>query len=484
MTIHDPCALLQRLLQEASENSWLEFKLNNKDPQEIGSYVSALANGAMLAGRDRGFLVFGVKDKSKEPVGTEVRLNEIKVGNENFVNWLGHMVEPRIMIECSDFKCDGLHYSIISVEPSYEKPVKFSGSAYVRIGENKKRLADFPEHERALWMATGRRRFETAIANSNLTQSDIFELLSPATIYELTQEPEPKAQGEVIKKMIDYGFLIDNMEGRFDITNLGAILLAKDVTAFPSIAGKAVRIIKYVGRDKLSSELEQEGRMGYAVGFKRMMRFLMANLPKTERYVDGVRRMTPDYPETAIREVIANALIHQDFTITGAGPVIEIYEDRIEVINPGNSLIIADRLIDERRSRNEKLASTMRSLGLCEERGGGLDKALIAIEAEHLPAPDFISSENAMRVVLFGPRPFVQMSKAEKMRACFYHCVLRWLTHDYMSNTTLRERFSLTPEDYQSVSTLIGEAIKQGRIGPADRDQGKRNARYVPYWAA
>ena len=125
----------------------------------------------------------------------------------------------------------------------------------------------------------------------------------------------------------------------------------------------------------------------------------------------------------------------------------------------------------------------MRSFGLCEERGGGLDKTLIEIEAEHLPAPDFISSENSMRVVLFAPKSFNQMSKAEKMRACFFHCILRWLTHDYMSNATLRERFSLPAEEYQAVSAIIAESIKLGRIAPADPDQGRRKARYVPYWA-
>lgn len=126
----------------------------------------------------------------------------------------------------------------------------------------------------------------------------------------------------------------------------------------------------------------------------------------------------------------------------------------------------------------------MRSFGLCEERGGGLDKTLIEIEARHLPPPDFISSETSMRVVLLAPRNFGQMSKAEKLRACFHHCVLRWMAQDYMSNTTLRDRFSLTRDDYQAVSAVIAESIKRARIAPADPDQGKRNARYVPYWAA
>jgi ATP-dependent DNA helicase RecG len=226
-----------------------------------------------------------------------------------------------------------------------------------------------------------------------------------------------------------------------------------------------------------------EGEKGYAVGFSGMMQFLTKRLPKEEQYVNGVRRMTPIYPEAAIRELIANALIHQDFTIGGAGPVIEIYENRIEVTNAGNSLIIPDRMLDERRSRNERLASTMRAFGLCEERGGGLDKTFLEIELRHLPAPEFISSENSFRVVLFGPRPFNEMSKAEKVRACFYHCVLRWLTHDYMSNASLRERFSLPDKEYQAVSGVIAEAIRLNRITAADPEQGKRNARYVPYWA-
>lgn len=273
------------------------------------------------------------------------------------------------------------------------------------------------------------------------------------------------------------------MEGRFDITNLGAILLANSINYFPSIAGKSIRIIKYFGRDKARSEFEQKGTKGYAVGFSGMMKFVMDRLPSGEKYINGVRTFVPVYPETAIREVIANALIHQDFTISGAGPVIEIYSNRVEITNTGDPLIETDRMVDQRRSRNESLASMMRTFGLCEERGGGLDKTLIEIELQHLPAPDFVTSDGSFRVVLFGPRPFNKMTKDEKVRACFYHSVLRWLTQDLMSNASLRERFSLEQGDYQAVSGVIAEAIRQARITPADPDQGRRNARYVPYWA-
>jgi ATP-dependent DNA helicase RecG len=213
-----------------------------------------------------------------------------------------------------------------------------------------------------------------------------------------------------------------------------------------------------------------------------MLKYISDRLPKEEKFEQGVRKTTPTYSETAIREIVANALIHQDFTVSGSGPVVEIYQDRIEVTNPGNSLIHVDRIIDERRSRNEKFAAAMREIGLCEERGGGIDKAIIEIEELSLPAPEFFSSENSMRVVIFGPKKFNQLSKADKVWSCFCHCVVRWIRHDYMSNTSLRERFRLPDDEYQSASAVISDAKKARRIIPADPNQGKKNARYVPYW--
>jgi ATP-dependent DNA helicase RecG len=471
-------------LRERAESEWLEFKHNNCDPQEIGECVSACANAAMLSEKDRAFIVFGIDDKTRRRLGTTVRLAAVKKGGENFENWINRVIEPRLMLECLDFDVRGVSFAIICIEPTYDRPVRFQGTEYIRIGQNVRKLTEFPSHERALWLATSRRKFEDAIAVSHCAGADVFNSLNVDAFYSLSGEPKPRNNSEIIRRFVSLGFLQDDMEGGFHITNLGAIVLAKDVREFPSIRGKAIRLVRYTGRDKKNSEPETEGRRGYAVGFSGLISHIMRMLPAEERYIEGVRRTVSAYPQTAIREIVANALIHQDFTISGTGPFIEIYSDRVEIINPGNSLIDVDRILDERRSRNEKLASTMRGLGLCEERGGGLDKAFIEIEQLCLPAPEFISSKDSMRVVLFGPRTFAQMSKRERQRSCFYHCVLRWITHDYMSNASLRERFSLPPEEYQAASAVITEAVRMGRISPADPNQGKRNARYVPYWAA
>lgn len=366
--INNPCKLLNRLVQERNESEWLEFKKCNFDPEMIGQNVSALANAAMLADRDRAFLVFGVENKTRNKLGTEARLNEIKKGGENLANWLSRMIEPKLMLELLDFECEGKNFSILAIEPTYDRPVRFSGTEYVRIGENTKKLADFPNHERALWLATGRRKFEDAVAAPSQDSNQVLEKLEVDAFYNLSDQPKPQNETEIIRRFLASGFIIDDMEGGYNVTNLGAILFARDLALFPSVAGKSVRIIKYAGPDKSRSEFEQEGKKGYAVGFSGMIRFILQRIQTEELYIDGVRKVMPLFPETAIREVIANALIHQDFTIGGSGPVIEIYSNRVEVTNPGNSLIDTDRMLDERRSRNEKLASAMRELGLCEER--------------------------------------------------------------------------------------------------------------------
>lgn len=483
MATQNPKALLKRLLEEKREQPWLEFKTNTWDVEAVGRCLSACANASILTGRDRAFMVWGIEDKTKKKVGTRIQLNEQKKGSDGFVNWISRLIEPHLFMEFLDFEDEGLNFAIIVIEPTYDRPVRFAGSEYIRIGEHIKALRDFPEHERALWFATGRYKFESAIALSHQSSGDIIAKLDVDSYFKLAALEAPKSRPEMMRRLCEREFIKDDLEGGYDVLNLGALLFAKDIRSFPSIAMKSVRVIKYTTVDKSQSEGEMEGQRGYAVGFQGLVKYIMECLPKIEKYTNGVRSVSSTYSNTAIREMVANALIHQDLAISGSGPMVEIYKDRVEVVNPGNSLIIRDRMIDERKSRNEKLAKTMRDLGFCEERGGGIDKAILEIEEMSLPAPLFFASENSMRVVLFGPKKFGELSKSDKVWACFCHCVVRWLRHDYMSNTTLRARFSLTDGEYQTISSLISDTKKEGKIRLADQAQSGRYARYVPYWA-
>ena len=72
---------------------------------------------------------------------------------------------------------------------------------------------------------------------------------------------------------------------------------------------------------------------------------------------------------------------YQNFCVTGAGPTVEVFSDRMEVTNPGQPLLDADRFLDNPpRSRNEALASFLRRIGVCEERGSGIDKVVMQTE--------------------------------------------------------------------------------------------------------
>lgn len=157
------------------------------------------------------------------------------------------------------------------------------------------------------------------------------------------------------------------------------------------------------GNNKLETEKEFVGQKRYAVGFEELINYINDRLPSNEVLGDTFRKEVKMFPEIAIRELIANSLIHQDFKVSGSSPSIEIFKDRIEISNPGNPIIDTLRLIDEMpRSRNEVLASYMKRMGICEERGSGIDKVINASEVWQLPAPKFISESNYFKATLFA----------------------------------------------------------------------------------
>jgi ATP-dependent DNA helicase RecG len=214
---------------------------------------------------------------------------------------------------------------------------------------------------------------------------------------------------------------------------------------------------------------------------------VMSLLPQSEVIQQALRQTRTVYPEIALREIIANALIHQDFSISGAGPLIEIFDDRVEISNPGGLLPSKrlDRLIGTQpESRNEMLARAFRRYKICEERGSGLLKAGVEVELYGLPPIRFDAGPNHFKVTLFTPRTFVKMSPRERLDACYQHAVLKHFSGAVMTNTTLRERLKMPEKQRSMVSLLIQEAMDHQLIRPADpENKSKKFAGYVPIWA-
>jgi ATP-dependent DNA helicase RecG len=278
--------------------------------------------------------------------------------------------------------------------------------------------------------------------------------------------------------------IVRNQAGGWDVTNLGAILFAKNLDAFKNLSRKTVRVIVYEGKGRLRTIREQDGRKGYASGFAGLIDFMNALLPRNEVIGKAFRKDVPMYPEPAIRELVANALIHQDFSVTGSGPMVEIFVDRMEITNPGLPLVKTDRFLDTPpRSRNEALASLMRRAGICDERGSGVDKVVFQTELYQLPAPIFETPEGNTRAVLFAHRKLNEMDRADRVRACYLHACLRYVERNPMTNSSLRDRFGIEEQNSAIASRIIRDAIEDGRIKPHDPDQGKKYAKYLPFWA-
>ncbi len=203
--------------------------------------------------------------------------------------------------------------------------------------------------------AEGKPEFESQIAIQNLTSHQVISLLDVQSYFDLINIPLPTTQEAILDRFSREKLVIEE-NGLYSITKLGAILFAKNLNDFDSIFRKAVRLIVYDGKSKIYTKRDITGVKGYAVAFKSLIKYIMDQIPTREVIENGLRKKVYEYPEIAIRELVANALIHQDFESRGNNVMIEIYDNRIAISNPGIPIIKADRFIDEYQSRNEKLA--------------------------------------------------------------------------------------------------------------------------------
>jgi predicted HTH transcriptional regulator len=331
--------------------------------------------------------------------------------------------------------------------------------------------------------AEGSPHWGEEVVREGVAAQDVVELLDTQRFFELLKLPYPTTQEGVVERLEQKRLSISRGAGH-DLTRLGALLLAKQLDDFPELARRAPRVVVYKGTTKLETRLDKVERSGYAAGFRLLVSFVMAQMPRREVVVHALRREQTLVPEIVIRELVANALVHQDLALGGTSPMIEIYDDRIEISNPGEPIVDANRFIDGYQSRNEHLAELMRSFGICEEKGSGVDRVIAATEESPLPAPDFRVGHHRTHVLVFGPREFSETTLEERIRACFQHCALRWVNGGHMTNQSLRARFRLPEDKSSSVSQVIGAAV-DAKLVKLDKSVGasKRHARYIPFWA-
>lgn len=236
--------LVRELVKLPREMEWVEFKRGNDDPQEIGEYISALANAAALAGKSKGFLLWGIHNEDRAIVGTTVDPKAAKKGNEELESWLLHLLNPRIEFRFDEVVVDGQRVVVLEVERAAHRPVAFRGTEYVRVGTCKKKLKEYPEKERALWHIFDRPPFEAGVAAEHLSDTDAIAALDYPAYFKLMQSPQPDGRAAILDALRRDKLVVPCESGGWNITSLGATLFARRLDDFPALRRKAARVIQ------------------------------------------------------------------------------------------------------------------------------------------------------------------------------------------------------------------------------------------------
>ena len=488
MTGQQPPAIAARvreLCRLPAENEWVEFKVNQSEPKRIGQGISALANSAALRGQPAGYLVWGVEDGTHAIVGTRFQPRKGKKGSEPLIPWLLQQLTPSISFHFHEVEVDNKPVVVLQVSPARTQPVAFGGERFLRIDSQTRRLDRFPEHERALWRVFDATPFEARIAAEGVHDARVAELLDYHAYFERLRQPAPGNRRSALEALALDGLVLRGGSGGWDITNLGAVLLARRLADFPELGRKAVRLIRYRGSGRTGDAREWEFEDGYARCLDHLNQQLDGQLPSREVIGRVRREIERAFPPVAVRELVANALIHQDLGVRGAGPMVEIFDDRIEITNPGEPLVETERLVDAPpQSRNDRLASLMRRFGYSEERGMGIDRVVEEIETHELPPPRFQRPRGFTRVTLHARKKLGELGADERNWACYLHACLRYLNGDALTNASLRRRFGIADRNRAMASRLIRNAVKSGAITPESPAASRKAMRYIPWWAA
>jgi ATP-dependent DNA helicase RecG len=397
-------SLIDSFRKLPDETEWLEFKVNNDSPAEIGEYISALANAACLHDREAGYLIFGVEDRTHNVVGTVCRPRQSKVGNEELENWLARLLDPRVDFKILECDYDGRRLVIFQIDPAHHIPVMFNGEAYIRVGTYKKKLREFPEKARKIWLKTLQEDWSAGICEE-------------AAITDLEPNAIAKARDNYKKKFPDKA---ENVDGWDDITFLNKakiiiqgkitrtaiILLGKDEAEHflsPSIAK-----ISWILKDERNAEKDYEH---FGPPFLLAIDAVFAKIRNLKyRYLlDNTLFPTEvtKYEPYVVREALNNCMAHQDYELRGRITVVESPDD-VLFSNLGKFLPESVAQVIEQDSppeyyRNAFLAQAMVNLNLIDTQGGGIKKMFSLQMARYFPLPDYdLSDPTKVKVRIFG----------------------------------------------------------------------------------
>lgn len=461
---------------ELNELDW-KSGLSEKS-ERLAQHISAFAN--QMGG---GTFAFGVNDDATLFTPTREQAEEI-------VNRLGSIARNNlhisIKLEHASTEYEGHGILFVHVPEQFDKPVYLRGGtiydSYYRSAGQTHKMSRQQVHD--MIAAKEGIAFENRIAASGLSADQVITILDFGEFYKLTGKPTPTGAERIAEGLADYNFC-KKQEGGWTITNLGAALFARDLRSFPSLEYRYVVVRQYKGASNLDISAETFFYEGYAVSLDKIVKYVMSLLEKTEDILHPKRENKYPYPEVSIRELVANMVLHQSFEVHGMTLAVEIFTNRIVITNPGTPLIDTNRFIDlPPKSRNDKMAQAMFLFNLCEKRGSGMDRAVAGVEAMFLPPITVEKGEDFTRVRIFPVKKYTEMTKTEKVQACYQHACLLYEEGLELTNQSLRERLNMPKNNSAGASRIIADTVEEGLIKPSNKAlESKKFSSYVPYYA-
>ena len=395
--------LVHELVSLPDETEWLEFKENYYESKLLGEYLSALSNSACLHRKSKGYLIFGIEDKTHAVTGTSFNPAKVKgKGNQNLKIWLSVGLKPNVGFEIFPFEYQGKPIVVFEVNAAIDQPVSFHGTPYVRVGSSKTELSKYSEKAREIC----NRRVDWSAG-----------VCEKATIEDLDPEAIKKASAEYKTKFPSKASEVDGWDNaqflnkikstiKGKITNTAILLLGRPESA--TLITPAVAKITWVLKDDKNMEKDYEHFgppfiLNVERVFAKIRNLTYRHMPSGTLFPIEITQ----YDRWVIREALHNCIAHQDYSLCGRINLVEtpasLTLTNMGSFLPGSVENVIRQDAPPEIYRNHFLAEAMVNLNMIDTQGGGIKKMFQTQMKRYFPMPDYdLSGSNRVVVKIQG----------------------------------------------------------------------------------
>jgi len=394
---------LTALLHLPREQGTVEFKSNLVDADDIGQYLSALANTAALQGHDRAWLVWGVADDGHAVTGTGFDPFKRKAaGNQALVMWLQTMTQPRADFEFHELMHPQGRVVMLEIHPARSAPVAFQHMRYIRVDSHKVKLSEHADKEARLWSLLGLKEDWSGAVVPGASLDDLDpEAVGAArlrfTDFLLRSEPDARRHDAI--RAVAAAWSTETLLNKAHVTKQGRItraallLLGKDEAAH--FLAPADAKISWILRDADNGTVTSQAFgppfvLGTERAFARIRNVTLDHMPDGTLFPTPV----PRYDNWVMREALHNAVAHQDYVLGGKINLVE-HPDRLVLANLGQFIPPSVEWMLEHQSppehyRNQWLIDGMIRLRMIDQAGSGIRRMFATQRQRLFPLPDYV----------------------------------------------------------------------------------------------